>query len=550
MKTFKLLGLLLFFGSVGFSQQVPRDKVVVEIGTGTWCYYCPGAALGADDLVANGKQVAIVEYHGGGVDNFINEYSTARIGYYGVTGYPTAYFDGGNAVVGGNHTVSMYPTYLQKYNQRINVVSSFTIDMVGSKIGLNDYQVNVSLEKLDAATYASLVMHFVVTESDIPQNWQGLTEVNFVERLMIPNQFGTTIGFSSSNQKNINIILSLNPSWVKANCEIVVFLQNPATKEIYQGAIRSLTEFDVTNDFDACIVNVVAPNAVCLDSFIPKITIGNFGLNNLTNLNIVSQVNGEASTTYNWTGNIPFSEKVIIELPEVNFNILSSNTFTVTCSSPNGQTDQYPTNDVNISVMADAMNVTSPVSLALKLDQNPGETTWTLLNSAGTTLYSGGPYTQPNQFVIQTFVLSDADCYTFIIYDSGGDGLLGAGMYKLAYNGSTIFAEGKGFGFEDQVQFGIGLTGINEMKTDQKFTVSPNPIKDNASVSFDLSRNSSVQLKAFNSMGELIFETVEKNYSAGNHTIIFENNNLHAGIYYFSLIADENLITQKVIITR
>jgi hypothetical protein len=36
MKAFKLLGFLMLLTVVGFSQQVPRDKVVVEIGTGTW----------------------------------------------------------------------------------------------------------------------------------------------------------------------------------------------------------------------------------------------------------------------------------------------------------------------------------------------------------------------------------------------------------------------------------------------------------------------------------------------------------------------------------
>jgi hypothetical protein len=36
MKTFTLLGLLLGLIMVGYSQQVSREKVVVEIGTGTW----------------------------------------------------------------------------------------------------------------------------------------------------------------------------------------------------------------------------------------------------------------------------------------------------------------------------------------------------------------------------------------------------------------------------------------------------------------------------------------------------------------------------------
>ena len=34
-----------------------RNMVILEIGTGTWCQYCPGASMGAHDLLANGKTV-------------------------------------------------------------------------------------------------------------------------------------------------------------------------------------------------------------------------------------------------------------------------------------------------------------------------------------------------------------------------------------------------------------------------------------------------------------------------------------------------------------
>ncbi len=71
-----LLALSLIIATfILFGQQVERDKVLLEIGTGTWCTYCPGAAMGADDLIANGHPVAVIEYHNG--DNFANTYSNA-----------------------------------------------------------------------------------------------------------------------------------------------------------------------------------------------------------------------------------------------------------------------------------------------------------------------------------------------------------------------------------------------------------------------------------------------------------------------------------------
>jgi len=35
------------------NSQVTRNIVIVEIATGTWTKYSPGAAMGADELVAN-----------------------------------------------------------------------------------------------------------------------------------------------------------------------------------------------------------------------------------------------------------------------------------------------------------------------------------------------------------------------------------------------------------------------------------------------------------------------------------------------------------------
>ncbi len=407
MKTLNLLLAFIFLAVFSFAQQVPRDKVVVEIGTGTWCYYCPGAALGADDLVSNGKEVAVVEYHGGGVDNYINEYSAARIGYYGITGYPTAYFDGGNAVVGGNHTNSMYSTYLPIYNQRINIPSSFSINMIGSKIGTHDYQVTVTTDKVAEASTANLVLHFVLTESDIVYNWQGLTGLDFVERLMFPNQMGTAMDFSSSSEHQINFTFSLDPTWVSSHCEVIAFIQNTATKEIFQGAKRSLSEFEATNNLDAAIVNTSIPKAVCMNSFIPKVKIGNYGTDNLTSLDIITQINNEPSITYNWSGNLAFMASEIIELPQANFTIQSSNTCLVTLDNPNGQTDQYLSNNSKTVTMDLADEVTPPIGLIIQLDNNPQETSWELKNLQGDLLYSGGPYSQPNQFIMQSFNLAD-----------------------------------------------------------------------------------------------------------------------------------------------
>jgi hypothetical protein len=169
---------------------VPRNKVVVEIGTGTWCVYCPGAAMGADDLVTNGHPVAIIENHNG--DTYANVYSNARNTYYNITGFPTAEFDGLNPSVGGSNTQSMYTTYLPRVNARMAIPAHFNITAGGALDG-NNLSLSVTLDKTEADTNTNLRLHAAITESGIQQNWQGQTHLEFVNRLMMPDQNGTTV---------------------------------------------------------------------------------------------------------------------------------------------------------------------------------------------------------------------------------------------------------------------------------------------------------------------------------------------------------------------
>jgi Secretion system C-terminal sorting domain len=211
-----------------------REMVVLEIGTGTWCTYCPGSQMGADDLVTNGCTVAVVEYHNG--DSFTNSYSNARNTYYGINGFPTAVFDGVQYFVGGDHTQSMYQYYLPIYEGRKELMSAFSVDIFGDNSGL-DYNVVVKLNRLAAIppTWNNLVVHFTVTESDIPFSWQGQTEVDYAERLMVPNELGTAVDLINNTQIDIPLSFSLNAAWITDKCQLAAFIQNLDTKEILQG---------------------------------------------------------------------------------------------------------------------------------------------------------------------------------------------------------------------------------------------------------------------------------------------------------------------------
>ena len=296
--------VLLLAISILIAEQVERDMVVLEIGTGTWCYYCPGAAMGAEDLIANGCDVAVIEYHNG--DPFANSYASSRINYYGITGFPTAFFDGVLSVVGGSHSSSMYPYYLPRYNTRKAINSSFTIGITGEHSGL-DYDVTVTVNKVAETTSTNMVLHLALTESMIHYNWQGMTELNYVERLMVPNQYGTPLDFSSDTTNVVNLSFTLNADWVADNCELVAFVQDTNTKEVLQGSKVSLPnlptneytiEIPLNQDWNWISFNV-HPDDTSLDNVF-------YSLTSCTPAKIYQVKNQMKSATWygSWVGNL------------------------------------------------------------------------------------------------------------------------------------------------------------------------------------------------------------------------------------------------------
>lgn len=266
MKTLTLLFIsFLFLVAPGIAQSIQRNMVVIEIATGTWCVYCPGAANAADQLISEGKNVAIIENHNG--DAYANNYSNARNTFNAVPGYPNGKFDGVLTYGGGMAcpNPSVYSSYLPLYQQRNSALSPIGICFSGSNTG-NNYSVSVSVSKLNSYTGNDLRLHLVLTESHIPFNWFCMTEVNFVNRLMIPNENGSNVSFASGNSQIFNLNFTKDPAWVASNCELIAFVQDNSTKEIFNAIKSPLNQLPTTqftmNDFTANITSGCSPLTV------------------------------------------------------------------------------------------------------------------------------------------------------------------------------------------------------------------------------------------------------------------------------------------------
>ena len=545
--SFLLIALIMLFGYTLNAQQVERDMVVLEIATGTWCYYCPGAAMGAEDLIANGKDVAVVEYHSG--DSYENSFGNYRNSYYNVSGIPDAHFDGIVHSPGGSHSQSLYSTYLPKYNQRKAIQSSFTINATGSSSGFVDFSTEITVEKVATSSASNIKLHVAITESEIQEYWQGMSELNFVERLMIPNQYGTAMDFTTNNTQVVNLDFSIEEDWVYDHCEMVVFLQNNTTKEILQGFKIPLSDFGAANDYDAAILDIWnIPNAGCSGTVAPSVKIRNNSEIDLTQVNINYLVNESDVATYEWTGTLGFLETADVDLPLINFEGQENNTVTVYTTDPNSNPDEYTNNDTIRQEFESAMIVDQTLTFMLRLDDNPEDISWELKNSAGEVLYSGGSYTTPGQNISETFELEPTGCYSFAIYDSAGDGLELPGFFMLYYGSNTTILIGTTFGSMSSTEFTTGYVGIEEDITLEEFNVFPNPFTEKTNISFSLNETQNVTIDVFNMIGEKVKSINNGNLSAGSHTIEFDRSKLSNGIYFITMKAGNNIYTEKIMV--
>jgi len=124
------------------------------------------------------------------------------------------------------------------------------------------------------------------------------------------------------------------------------------------------------------------------------------------------------------------------------------------------------------------------VSLKIKLDNYPEETSWSIKDDSGTIVASGGTY--GNQADGSTLTITNClpiGCYTLEFKDSYGDGICcnyGNGSYTLTNTSTgTTLASGGSFNSTDTKNFCIGSTKTSSTKTikeELNLSIFPNPV--------------------------------------------------------------------------
>lgn len=96
-------------------------------------------------------------------------------------------------------------------------------------------------------------------------------------------------------------------------------------------------------------------------------------------------------------------------------------------------------------------------------------------------------------------------------------------------------------------------TAASEIDVRSKFTfnIQPNPFNEQCTIVFDLMEDKAVTISVSDIMGKQITTLVNNEHQvAGKHYVNFNGSNLPAGIYYCTLIAGDQIETQKMVIAK
>ena len=556
-KTFYLTLFLFAISLATYSQS--QRLVLVEEATNASCGPCASQNPAFDALLqANPDKLVALKYHWyfPGYDPMHNhnpEENNSRVSYYGINGVPHALIDG-SSITGSSYVGAPANCTQAKIDNAYAIPSPFEITMYHE---VNNGVINVAmLIEATENVNGNLRARMAVVEKHIHFNSapgsNGETDFYDVMKKMLPNPSGIAL------KDNIEAgeYFLIQQSWELANIYnmdelgVVGFIQDNTSKAVHQAGDSNTDPIIPLYSNDAEITdvsNISVSN--CLGYINPVIVIRNNGSDVFTSANITYTMNSGDMVTFEWTGNLAFLESETVTLPESNFTLMDMNILHIEIENPNGQTDDYPLNNVQVIEIPRAIEAQPTITLILKLDDNPEETTWEFVSSFGDIIYEGGPYSTPGQQIIEQYEFESTDCYTFNIYDAGGNGLTGSGTFAVGF-GSTIIIQGNEFGSKAEGQFNVSFTNDNETISENQFQLYPNPVNDFATLSFSLFNNQNVRYSVTNLLGETVLENNLGRLSPGMKTIPVNFSGLNEGVYFLKLEINNQEIIKKIILSN
>lgn len=235
----------------------------------------------------------------------------------------------------------------------------------------------------------------------------------------------------------------------------------------------------------------------------PVVTLKNYGLSEITVVDVDYYLDGNLEGTYNWTGTLLNGESEAIDIGEITISESGSHIFSAEFAYDGDE--NVNNNDRDIEFYAIIGGGTLEINILT--DTWGTETSWGVYSMDGVELASGGPYTNSAILYEEEACIPDT-CVEFIIFDSYGDGICcdyGVGEYSVMYNGYEVASGGE---FNDQESTIICpniIDAVEEVNPLEMINIYPNPANDKLVLSLASLTLNDVEIRMTNLLGQSVY---------------------------------------------
>lgn len=578
MKNLLLLSLAFVISLSQLSAQTivgtdPENKnVVLEEFTGIHCQFCPdGHAIAQAIQDQHPDDVVLINVHTGTYANpsgdepdFRSPYGTAIAGQSGLTGYPAGtvnrhLFPGmsqgsGTAMSRGSWTSAASQTLAQESYLNVGC-EAFCTDNGQLLVNVEVYYTGDSPEASNFLNVAILQSHVFgpQTGGGAGNNYEHMHAL----RHLLTEQWGEEITTTSEGSLYTTTIAYQIPESynnipvVLEDLDIVAFVTE-THQEIISGVTGTLT-FEAANDYDVTVSEVLYPKEeACIGDLAPQVKLANFGAIALTSADIEYSVNGGEVHTYEWTGELEYTDTEDVTLPAIPVVMEEDNELVIVISNPNGVEDENPSNNTSNAEFTTAVQTSKIIEMQLYVGSSFGnQISWDFRDGSGTIIAEGSGYSN-NDLIIETLPITGTDCYSYNLYDAVGNGFAGNGYLKLIDNGELFKYITTELGDKIEIVFlASDPTGINtNIAKETSLSIYPNPTHNNAQLSFSLEQEANVNVRVYNVIGSLALDLPTEKLNAGEQNIDINTRSLEEGIYFVNVKINNETITKKITVLK
>ena len=157
------------------------------------------------------------------------------------------------------------------------------------------------------------------------------------------------------------------------------------------------------------------------------------------------------------------------------------------------------------------------------------------------------------EYEVNANVVGAQDTFFLYLKDGGSDPALNTAY--MNYNNAWVLLSASIIG-NPNLAFAIQVIkctvdGIETQDFSNGIKLSqnaPNPATGTTMIAYEIQNNSNVFLEIYDISGKKIIDADEGNKTAGKHYIMFDSNKLSKGVYYYTLVANGERFSRKMII--